>query len=467
MPTPTANLGYGQQTEATIDQANIAMRAMPWYQEQMRQWGQDPGHPNLAKSQSQQILKLAQANGYVVDQGQMEVDDHGNFNPIGHKLRNTLIVVGIAAATIATMGAAGAFAGAGGAGAGAGAGAAGGVEAGAVSGLGAAALPGAGTALGGAGFTAAGTLASAAGAGAGVADVGAGALVPAAGAAGSTIPAATYGADGVVTSFAGTAPSVAGGGGVAGLSYGDLLKYGAPVAGNLVGGLIQANAQGKASDAQQKYLEEALAYQKESDAYARATDASRYADTRGDVAKADQRYGDYQGRILPFIQNGTNSNDRMAALLGLAPRAGRSSSGGSSSGPPASQRVAPDAATAAAIRAELQRTNSSDDPAAWDEYLASHGDSADKNWAYWKGRIDTGDGVGKGYAGASTPAPTAPVAPTALAPAAAVSPMTTQPQARSAAPVQMRAPDGSVQSVPADQVDHYAKLGATLLGAAA
>jgi hypothetical protein len=104
-------LGYGKPTEATIDQVNIWMRGQPWYQEQMRQWGQDPGHPNLAKSQSEQILKMAQAQGVVVDQGHMEVDDHGNFNPIGHKLRNTLIVLGIAGATIATMGAAGAFSG--------------------------------------------------------------------------------------------------------------------------------------------------------------------------------------------------------------------------------------------------------------------------------------------------------------------------------------------------------------------
>lgn len=280
-------------------------------------------------------------------------------------------------------------------------------------------------------------------------------------AAGSVLPSATYGAGGAVTSFAGVAPEV-GGGSVAGLSYADLLKYGLPVAGNLVGNLIQAKASGAATDAQQKYLEEALAYQKESDAYARATDAARYADTRGDVAKADQRYSDYQGRILPWIQNGTSSNDRMAALLGLPARAGGASGG--SSGPPASQRVAIDPTTQAAIRSELQATNSSDDPAAWDEYVSSHGDSAAKNWAYWKTRIDTGDGVGKGYAGPSSPSAPPAAAPPVTPPAPPA--ITTQPQAR-AADVQMRAPDGSVNTVPADQVDHYRSLGATLLGAAA
>jgi len=118
----TPNFGYGNQTEASIDQVNIWMRGQPWYQAQMRAWGQDPGHPTLTKAQSQQILRQAQGQGVVVDEGDMEVDDHGNFNPVGHKLRNTLIVGGLAAATIATMGAAGAFAGgAGGASAGAGA----------------------------------------------------------------------------------------------------------------------------------------------------------------------------------------------------------------------------------------------------------------------------------------------------------------------------------------------------------
>lgn len=170
-PAPMPNLGYGKQTEATIDQANIAMRGMPWYQEQMKQWGQDPGHPTLAKSQSQQILKLAQANGYKVDEGDMEVDDHGNFNPKGHKLRNTLIVAGMAAATIATMGAAGAFSGAAGGAMGAGSAASGaGVAAGALGPTTAASMAATAAAAGAApaGIAAgAGTAAAAAGAGGG------------------------------------------------------------------------------------------------------------------------------------------------------------------------------------------------------------------------------------------------------------------------------------------------------------
>jgi hypothetical protein len=102
-------LGYGKPSEATIDQVNIWMRSTPWYQQQLRAWGQDPGHPTLTKAQSRQILREAQANGVVVDEGDMEVDNHGNFNPKGHKLRNVLVVAGIAGAAIATMGAAGVF----------------------------------------------------------------------------------------------------------------------------------------------------------------------------------------------------------------------------------------------------------------------------------------------------------------------------------------------------------------------
>lgn len=98
-------------TETSIDNVNIWMRSTPWYQEKMREWGQDPGHPTLTKSQSQQLMNMARQQGVQVDDS-VELDNHGNFNPKGHKLRNTLLVAGIAGATLATMGAAGMFAGA-------------------------------------------------------------------------------------------------------------------------------------------------------------------------------------------------------------------------------------------------------------------------------------------------------------------------------------------------------------------
>lgn len=160
--------------EAQIDQANIAMRASPWYQQLLASFGQRPDAVKLTDSQRQQVMAAARQNGYDVDKS-FEIDPGGNFNPKGHKLRNTLIVAGIAGATIATMGAAGVFAGgAAAAGSGAGAGAAGAAGAGAA-GAGAAAGTGA-AAAGGLGAAAAGGTAAATGAGAATAAGAAGGL---------------------------------------------------------------------------------------------------------------------------------------------------------------------------------------------------------------------------------------------------------------------------------------------------
>jgi hypothetical protein len=68
MPTP--NLGYGNQTEATIDQVNRYMRAAPWYRDLLRSFGQDPNNVHLSDGQKQQVLRAAQANGIVVDEGE-------------------------------------------------------------------------------------------------------------------------------------------------------------------------------------------------------------------------------------------------------------------------------------------------------------------------------------------------------------------------------------------------------------
>ncbi len=119
MPEPGGYNVAGNASEASLDQVNIWMRSTPWYQEMMRAWGQDPGHPSLNDAQRQAITREAQKNGVVVHEGDVEIDKGGNFDTRGHGLRNTLIVAGIAAASIATMGAAGAFAGAAGAGTGA------------------------------------------------------------------------------------------------------------------------------------------------------------------------------------------------------------------------------------------------------------------------------------------------------------------------------------------------------------
>lgn len=203
-PTP-GDSGAGQRvwggnSEASIDQVNTWMRSTPWYQDLLKQWGFAPGQPvRLNDAQRQQIVRNAQAQGVVVDEGNIEVDPSGNFNPKGHKLRNTLIVAGIAGATIATMGAAGAFAGAAGA---AGAGGSGAAGAGAAAGGGGLLASSAtapligGTVAGGTGLGAGGSAAligggaaaGAAGGGAGAAGAGGSLLGKVAGVAQNAAP---------------------------------------------------------------------------------------------------------------------------------------------------------------------------------------------------------------------------------------------------------------------------------------
>jgi hypothetical protein len=467
MPTTSV---LGGQSEATIDQANIAMRAMPWYQDQMRAWGMDPGHPgNLSDSQRTQLTRAAQANGFVVDEGNIEMDDHGNFNPIGHKLRNTLIVAGLAAATIATMGAAGVFAGGAGVGAGAGS-AAGGVLEGTAAGAGgstalAAGVPaGVGAVEGGAYGLSDAALASMGGAAGTGAGVGAGAGAGAAGAgafdaAGNFIGNSTY--------------YIPAGGGGASLAT-DLLKYALPTAGGIAGSLIAANASGNASAAQQKYLEEALAYEKENDLYNRGVAAQKVQLEAG-------RYADYTGRITPFVANATSANDRMSSLLGLPPRpAGTYSPGGAGSSGSSYGTQTP---SGVAVSPQLTQRildnykalgltptgpgSGPTDSAYYTQQYAGTGGSTAANDAYWfgpQGRIATdAQKAGLSFTPGAPP-PTAPTTPP-TSPTPGPAPITGAPVAKSL--VQLRAPDGSVRGVPPDQVDQYLARGATRVEAGA
>lgn len=102
-------------SESSIDQVNQWMRSQPWYQAQLAQWGVNPNSVKLTEAQRNQLVALAQANGVQVDQGNIEVDPAGNFNPIGHKLRNGLLAAGIGGAAVAAPFALGALAGSGGA----------------------------------------------------------------------------------------------------------------------------------------------------------------------------------------------------------------------------------------------------------------------------------------------------------------------------------------------------------------
>ncbi len=286
MPTSTApQLGYGQRAEAPIDAVNQYMRSQPWYQQLIRSFGQDPSDVHLDDSQKQQVIRAAQANGIIVDEGHngQEVDDSGNFHAKSHALRNTLIVAGIAAAALATAGAAGVF---GGAAAGGGSAASGAAGAGSLAGV-----EGGAYGLGDAALASLGGGAGAAGAGAGAAGA---ASAGAWDAAGNFIGPSTVSSVIPVAKGASTLGS-------------DLLRYALPTAGGVIGGIIQANAAGNASEAQQRYLEEALAYEKEKD--------------KGNIEREAGRYGDYRGNIAPYLATGQAANSRMASLLGLSPSA--------------------------------------------------------------------------------------------------------------------------------------------------
>lgn len=137
-----------------------------------------------------------------------------------------------------------------------------------------------------------------------------GTTAPAVGSVGATSAGGGGGAFDASGNFVGNSsyniPSSTG----SGLTGGDLTRYGLGTAGNIIGNYLQARAAGKASDAQQKYLEEALAYAKEKDAYDRQVAAEK-------VRLEASRYADYSGRIAPYLATGSDANARMASVMGL------------------------------------------------------------------------------------------------------------------------------------------------------
>lgn len=286
-------LGYGNRAETSIDTFNQWFRSQPEYYAKLREFGQDPRNVHLNDYQKQQMVRLAQSLGAVVDEGNngQEVDDSGNFRAKSHALRNTLIVAGIAGAALLTAGAAGVFGGGaaagGGAASGAGAAAAGGVLPSTAIGTGF--IP---AIAGGTGLAGAGTAAGVGAAGAGLAG---------AAEAGSWDAAGNFIGPSTVSSVAGKS---LGGKIIGALGSDAFLRYGLPVAGGVASSLIAAHAAGAASDAEQKYLEEALAYAKEKDA--------------GNVAREAGRYADYKGNIASYLANGQASGSQMAKLLGLS-----------------------------------------------------------------------------------------------------------------------------------------------------
>lgn len=310
----------------------------------------------------------------------------------------------------------------------------------ATSGLGSAPLPGAGTALTGPAVSAAGPTAAAGGGG----------------------TAAVYGPTAASTTsgeFVGPiaangsnayGPAAAGGG----LSVTDALKYGLPTAGNIVGGLIQANASSNASDKQTAYLEQALAYEKEKDAYDRTTAANK-------VQLEANRYATYSGNTAPFIANGVTSGNRMTSLLGLpagAPNAGGSlNGGGGSQGVPVSPEITTkvnDYYKSIGVTPTGPGTGPTD-AAYYAGKDAETGGLTDANNAYWFGpNSRIGSDLAK--AGVKTGTPTPAPAPTAGTPS---------PQATAAQQVTLKGPDGSVKAVPASQLKYWLGKGAQQVSA--
>lgn len=266
----TSSRVWQGDSEASINAVNQAMRAQPWYQAFLASIGQSPDAVQLSKAQSRQLLRLAQANGVQVDEGHIEVDPGGNFNPKGHKLRNTLIGVGIGGAAALTGGAAlGAFGGAG------------------------AAVP----ALEG-GATLAANLGTASAlpavAGAGAAATG-GTLASLGG--GSTLAATPMGTSYVapVAGSAGVNSAATGGG--SGMGIWDFLGVGnktdaARTGLNLVGNYLQSRQVNKAVDAQTAAAEKALELQR-----------GVYMQQRADLAPARSLLG-----VVPDLLRMTGSN---------------------------------------------------------------------------------------------------------------------------------------------------------------
>lgn len=397
----------------TIDQVNIAMRASPVWNSWMQQHGINPGSVHLNDSQKNGLAKSLELAGFPLPDG-WEIDNSGNIREETHKLRNTAIIAGATAAAVfggpavyaalahgGTTGAAAGFStglGSTGAASTAGALAGYGTVAPAVTGFSTgAALTGAGSTAGmlsGYGAVEApSVLGSTATTGA------VGGLAPALTSGSST---AGFGGAGGGTSIYGAGARAAGAG--SGLGS-EALRYGLGTGGNIVGSLIQANATRDATAAQQKYLEEALAYAKEQDAYARQVAAQKVQLEAG-------RYSDYTGRIAPYLATGSDANTRMASLLGLP----------SGSAPPANPMGASSAAP----------------------------------------RITTNDPQSHVYPTPPVSGPPTTVPSPGVPPGAGVPNPYDVPRGTSGM-VLMAAPDGTQRQIPASQVQHYLSRGASIV----
>lgn len=439
MADTAPTLGYGNRSEADIDQVNQWMRSQPWYTQLFSSWGVSPdSHPKLTDTQKQQIIKAAQANGIVVDEGHngQDVDDTGNFEAKSHLGRNIAIAAGIAGAVLLTAGAAGAFAGAAAPSLAGVEGLPAGLSSGALSSLGSAAVP-----LGAVGAPAA----AAAGAAvplSGIASAAApleaasfpGAAAVTAGGAAAAPAAAAGGVFDAAGNFVGTSTAIpeaaAGGSGVL-KGAGSFGAFSNPLTDAVLGGtsLLQYLGGKNAANA----AKDAAAIQSASVDKALATTA---ASTNQALDYTKQQYGSAEQNLSPFIQSGQWANKYLASLMG----APVSIFGGGPTTP------------------QAQNNGLTAQPPG-------------------PGTMPQPNTTSAGYAATAAPArPTSPmpsVGPaTASLAASGQTPLSqiSAPTAGRSAPmtggeglVKMRAPNGQMQAVPAAQVQHYQSLGAQVV----
>lgn len=266
--------GIGNDQQAT--QATAYIRQQPWYLQWLQSQGIRPGadgQVKLSDDQAKSLYNLALQHGIGLNDKYDQFDENGQISEGHHLWRNIGIGAAIGGLALTGLGAAGIGPLAGALGGGAGAAGAAGAGLGAdAAGVGATAGLATGAGVGTA--IAAPTIADISGlvAGGGLAGIGAGA-------------------------------GVSGAAGIAGAGAPSWLGPAIGAGGNLLGTVISANANSNAAELNQKYLEDALAYEKERDAYTRSTEANRY--------------GALTSGLSPYRSTGTAANARMADLLGL------------------------------------------------------------------------------------------------------------------------------------------------------
>lgn len=273
----------GGDSESHINDVNVWMRSQPWYQQFLTSIKQDPSKVKLSKSQRARLMDLAQANGLVIDEGKIEVDPAGNFNPIGHKLRNFAIGAGIAGGALTGFGLAGM-------------GPLGGVLGGSTT------VPAAGAATGAAsgagGVAVPTTITGLTTPGVGAIATSPGVSIGALGAGGSAAAAPTAaGVSGAASGGAGTAAANTGRlwGSITGK---DILQYGVPAAAGLAGTYLQTRAEKQAAELQAQAAQQALDWQK-------------------------QQYAVRQRQLAPTIGVGNAATLKLGDLMGLkAPEGG-------------------------------------------------------------------------------------------------------------------------------------------------